>query len=403
MMNWKARQSNCYLYLATCFALMAMAWLAGGNIAAQVGRPPTLLYVVDTGEVWGDHSQILQFDTGQGKILKTFDASQDPDMALSPDGTRLYVTTYVPDPMEAPENWLSVYDTASGRLLERIRNQEAIMHTAPVYGSAMVFSASGRWLYMTKFHFNQDRSYYWYIAAFDTMLNQFLPTQVKFPCHNMTMVPARQDLNVLVVCRNSPFVFDTNLEDSATPMKRVPIRPAMITVRTANAAPSDTAASLVPSARAESWGAVFLLPREDKVGIIDDSEGSIFSFDHTAGTSQKVGQDLRLRSDGIRRGLVSENEDAVYFQFRSSRTSINDQSLSRSDQILSADPKAFAFKGALKTSKPFLSMTLSKDGNTLFTVNPDTATIGVIDTSTLTEVRQIPNVGRRPIFAIAAP
>src|SRR5262245_26313275 len=85
MMNLKIRQYNSYLQLTACFAFMVLALLACGKIAAQAGSTPSLLYVVDTGDGWFDHSQILQFDTAQGKVLKSFITGEDPEVALSPD------------------------------------------------------------------------------------------------------------------------------------------------------------------------------------------------------------------------------------------------------------------------------------------------------------------------------
>src|SRR6266404_5501691 len=377
-MNWRILQHNFYLKEAACFAFMAMALLAGGSVAAQIGQTPTLLYVLDTGEGWFDHSQILQFDTGQGKILRTFSTGRDADMALSPDGSRLYATSYTQDSDTAPsESGLSIYDTASGRLLERVANPDVMGHKYPVYGSNMAVSSSGNWIYITKFHYNPDRSYYFYLAAFDTVNREFLPHPLTLPCQGAAVMPAREDLNVLLVCRAGP-VFDVNLGDSATPMKRVALQPPVITGPIAKTSPCDMGASIVPPRLQEAWGAVFLLPGADKVALVSDSEGSVFSFDRTAGTSATVGQDPSLRTEGINRGLVSQNEDAVYFQTGPSRRFSNGQSISGNTQVVIADPSTLSFKGALKTAKPFFTMALSKDGYTLFTVNPDTATIGVI-------------------------
>ena len=49
-----------------CVPVFLLGSLVGGNIAARVGQPPTLLDAVDTGEGWFNHSQILQFDHNSG-------------------------------------------------------------------------------------------------------------------------------------------------------------------------------------------------------------------------------------------------------------------------------------------------------------------------------------------------
>lgn len=404
MMNLKISNYHSNLQVTACVAFLAMTLLAGGRIMAQVGPAPGLLYVVDTGDGWFDHSQILQFDTAQGRILKTFNGGQDPDMALSPDGSRLYVTAYSQDSDTAPlENHLSVYDTASGKLLAKIGNPDAIKHTMQAYATALTVSPSGRWLYMTKFHFTPaNNSYYWYLTAFDTIQNQFLPVQAKLPCRDVTMVATREDLSVVLVCKSSPYVFDVNLGNYANPIKRVPVRQSPAK-RTVAGGLSNGAAAILPPQSQESWGAVFLQPGVDKIALVSDLDGAVFSFDHAVGTSTMVGQQSRLKVGGISKGFLSPNDDAVYFQTASSPLSGSNHSFSRRNEILSADPKTMSLKSTLTTSSPFFSMALSKDGHTIFTVNPDAATIGIVDALTLTEVKELSGVGRRPIYVIAAP
>lgn len=145
MINWEISKRNSYLRLAACFAFMAMVTLPGLGVATQVDHAPALLYVLDTGEGWFEHAQILQLDTKSGRIRKAFAVGHNPDMALSPDESRLYVTSYTQDSDEAPvESWLSVYDTLSGRLLDRVSNPDVMLHTLPVYFSGMAVSPSGR-------------------------------------------------------------------------------------------------------------------------------------------------------------------------------------------------------------------------------------------------------------------
>ena len=403
MINWEVWKRNSYLKLAACFAFIAIVILAGRGVATQVDHAPALLYVLDTGEGWFEHAQILQVDTKSGRIRKAFAVGDNPDMALSPDESRLYVTSVTrdPDDEDLVESWLSVYDTPSGRLLDRVSNPDAMGHTLPVYGSEMAVSPSGRWLYITKFRYNPDRSYYWYLAAFDTVHSQFLREQFKFRCPAPVVIPAPQDLHLVAICQSDPFIYDINLEKAPAAATRVPIQPV---TEEPPAAPSDSANLMVPFQPQESWGAAFLLPSEDKVRIFDNTAGYIYSFDRFAGTSSMVGQNalLKMEQPLLVMGLVAQDEDAVYVQTRMSRSSSESQSYSFSNKVLVADTKTFAIRCTLNTSKPFFSMSLSRDGNTLFLVNPDTATISVVDTSTLKELREIPGVGKRPILAIPA-
>jgi hypothetical protein len=48
-------------------------------------------------------------------------------------------------------------------------------------------------------------------------------------------------------------------------------------------------------------------------------------------------------------------------------------------------------------------MTISSDGNVLYALNPVEATVTIIDAATMKERGQLTEIGKRPIFAIAAP
>jgi YVTN family beta-propeller protein len=378
--------------------LAAMACLTRGSGRAQNAQQPDYVYIADTSDPFTDDGRIILLDAAQGKVIRTFPAGGDPDFVLSPDGSRLYADGFLISADGRRSPWLSIYETSSGRLLQRISNQGALQHTLPVYAPGMDMSPSGRWLYMSKIGAEGDGGYYFYLTALDTVRGEFLPNQVRYPCRASVQLASHEDLNVVIACWDSPFIFDVSLGATTEPARRLPIKPS---IQAGEISANDPATSIAPRRQTESWGTVFLRP-DGRVVMISNAQGSIFLVDRAAGVGTKIGQNVRLRgTPGLYRAIVSRDEDAVYF-IGEGVAHLGGGSFSHSTRILRADPITLSPKGTLTTSKPFFSMALSQDGRRLFTIDPDSATVTVIDTATMTEVKQI-SVGKRPIFGAAAP
>ena len=92
-------------------------------------------------------------DTKLKEIVKTYPTGSRPDIALSRDGTRLYVASEsrVPEgPEGAGAGRLDVIDTATGATLASVANPHRWVAMGPLYGSEMALSADGHWLYVPK-------------------------------------------------------------------------------------------------------------------------------------------------------------------------------------------------------------------------------------------------------------
>jgi DNA-binding beta-propeller fold protein YncE len=81
------------------------------------------LYILDSNNN-KEESQVLVVDVEDGRVVKTFRAGSTPDMALSPDGKRLYIAST----WWTAERWgggtLDVIDAATGTLLQRVDNPD---------------------------------------------------------------------------------------------------------------------------------------------------------------------------------------------------------------------------------------------------------------------------------------
>jgi outer membrane protein assembly factor BamB len=131
-------------------SLLLIILAAIPNSHAQENQAPGdasgKLYVLDAGNN-RKKPQILVVDPSNGKVIRTYRAGYQPDMTLSPDGKLLYLSSSIENAASGLENFLDIYDTASGALLNHISNPEALQHKIPVYGTSMVMSRGGKRIY----------------------------------------------------------------------------------------------------------------------------------------------------------------------------------------------------------------------------------------------------------------
>lgn len=356
-------------------ALAVVNCTATGGDRIPAGRG---LYVLDTND-GGAGSQVMLIDITTGKVSKTYSAGFHPDMALSPDGTRLYITsTRVSGVEGSGQSLLETYDTESGTLIGTVSNPESFQSTMPIYGSSMAMSHSGRYIYMLKLH-NTKGLTEEYITAFDTMQSRFLKDHISLDDEcDIVMLPTSLDLTLDVACGNTAQLREVTLGDAVEPVKD-------------KALPIKTAQSL------EKWGAVFLQPGERNVALVSAS-GSAFAIDRSSAAVQHLAVTSQT-APWIQRGLMPENGTAVYF----SSARVKRAYPNGLDTILVADPMSLVPLGTIAATQPFFSIELSRDGSTLYMVNPEQASITVVDSGSLREVRRLAPIGHTPTIAIAAP
>lgn len=366
-----------------------------GAIQAQTG----LLYVLDVGDRF--HTQILLVDTSQNSVLRTFSAGIEPDMALSPDGGRLYVASRHVDPQgHISGSFIDTYDTSSGAIEDEATNPDPVGATIPVYRTRMAMSPSGNYIYMLKVGYptnniNADGQD-WYATAFDTVKDQFLHLHVSLDdCNNAVLLPTNQDLAFDVMCTYSNSLLEVVMSDpGASPtITRMPITGYNMRVN-------------------GGWAAAIELPDEGKI-VLFAKDGSLFDLGRSSGAVQtaggtfvgvtfKGGPDIQLHQ-----GLVSTALGTGYFGIGQTRVVPDPSGLGGYyelfDCIEETDLTKLRIEAQLCPSSRFYSMTMSGDGNVLYTVNPFTATITVIDAAAMKESAKLRGIGKTPIFAMAAP
>ena len=392
-----SRPTACILAVAVAVALLAglvplnhsgtdTSVFAARARAAQ--RFTETLYVVDTAR-YKQHSQVLAVNATSGTVIRRFPAGHQPDAILSPDGTRLYVTSS--EWVDTSSSWahtLHTYDTKSGALLTSVETPDRLLVTLDRYGSRLTMSPSGRFIYILNNHQRPHDEFY--LAFFDTTRNALLKGRVElFGCGDAVVVPSISDYKLHVLCGHAATVRQIALRQSGEEVDdtrvmirhREPYRPGLVL-----SDPVTDTLTLV----GQDWTQIRVDMRSRKVSP-------------EPATAPAPGPTaFGARSDRWLRTERAVRSGPAVFIATGSKVVLKSGSYSL-DQIEKLNAVSLKSEGVLKLTTPIYSMVRSADGRSIYGVSPDTATIIAIDTGTLKEIRRLRIPAESPIFAIVSP
>jgi len=376
---------------------------------AQQNQPvpddvPGKLYVLDAGNS-KKKPQVLVVDPSNGKVIRTYRAGDQPDMALSPDSKLLYISSSFENAASGRESFLDIYDTASGALLNHISNPEALQHKVPVYGSSMVMSPDGNRIYIEKYHWVPERPgpTGCYTSVFDTQSRQFLVDISVSDC-GVAVLPASDEQTFYLVSTARTAIDTFTITGSAGSVNTahqytsisIPLSSASTHAVQKGPGTATAPCEVLRPSTAKGIGPVFLRPQQKTVGLIL-KDGSRLSVDLSNEATTSMGQESVLgKLSGIQPILESSGSPGYFGTSQGTNSYFE-----RYDSIVRIDPATMATTGTMTTSLPFFEVARSHDESTLFTVNPEQAKITVIDAPSLREIRQL-SVGVQPILAIPA-
>jgi len=353
------------------------------------------LYIVDSNQ--GQlSSRVLLIDPQDKRVLKTFNAGLQPDIAVSPDGTRLYLafTEYQPDRMDK----LQVIDTSSGAVLQTVENPERWLGTAPRYASKMAISSDGRRLYIYKDHQTTKGDFY-YLATFDTEKGKFLPETVALPgCLSAILVPLAEEGRINVLCTGMGDVRFLNVSESgAAAVSRIPLRQSV--------------------AKSHGRNIGYVIPSRDgqRLAVVM-GDGTFYNIDNKdrkvlrtgeiqneapAGAKVAIPDGLIERWIGVQPSTVSVDGSEAYVgvgyleNLRKGNRSF--------DEVAVLDTQNLKIRRVLQTSRPITALYRSKEGRYLYGLAQDDDSILVIDTATGGQVDVISGLVRTPTLLVNAP
>lgn len=380
---------------AVVIAVASMQVLLGGQDSRRAGR----LYVVDANKN-GMDAQVHIVDPLEGRVTGALSTGHKPDLAVSSDGSRLYLA-HSPLAEGKLRGVLDVVDTTTGRTVASYPNPNRWLSTLPFYSSRLALSFDGRWLFQLKMSISNDDFSAYYVETFDTVAGQFLPNTAPVPmCVAGLLIPwpeSREKLGVL--CSHTKDLRMLTL--TATGGVATDERMAVASRRhghpgTAFFAPGSRALTAVSDMgefiRADSAGTI---PQK---GLISGTP--LISVQNSSQSSGPTSPDwlagrwIRPQPSVIasKRGWLYLGIDAV-----SSRA----QGRQQFESVAVLDLKTLQRRFTLPLSRPSWSITLSVDGSVLYAVDPAGAVLLVLDAITGREVKVIHGVGTTPIFAIS--
>jgi hypothetical protein len=213
--------------LAATFVFVTCV-LSGCQKVASHNAPRQLLYIVDSDRgSFDSHERLFALDPGRKQIVRNYATGARPDIALSPDGTRLYVAgeSRIPEgPEGAGAGRLDVIDTATGAMVASVADPNRWIAMGPLYGSEMALSADGHWLYVYKVALGPEHTASEFVAIFDTATDKFLSDTIPLSkCGASLLVPWPNGRALSALCFAAEDLRTMQFSDQGIPTTQLPV------------------------------------------------------------------------------------------------------------------------------------------------------------------------------------
>jgi DNA-binding beta-propeller fold protein YncE len=327
------------------------------------------LYILDarpdSGETGG---RIWLVDPVTGKMMGSIRTSYHPDFALSPDGSRLYIASDTR--MHVTE--IAVVDTASGTVLggQELSNR-VVPPVMPAY-STMAVSESGATLWvLTK---PTESSH---LVAIDTITGAVLPGRPDLGhCEDGQFISLRRADQVQFICPTYKKIHLIPVDDQANAL--------------------DNPLVEFPWNHKLGIAEAFPSPGDEHSITIVRGDGAVYRFDTIdlgfRATAERGGSDHVLPAAWP----TSPDGSKIYLGYsRPTETNL-------SNEFRVFDTSSWKKEATIKTTVPFWSAAVSRDGKRLYALAPQQHALLVIDTATMHQISAF-TVGSMPALAIVAP
>ncbi len=177
----------------------------------EVAAPDRSVVYVITVDDQDKRGETAVFNERTGEILKRVATEDQPDIAVTADGNRLFtLETKWSDDLKAATHRLSLVDTNDWRLLARTKIQDRILY--PGAGpSGLILAPDGSQLFIYSYKvLGDDYADYW-LAAVDPITLKILPTHITLPhCDGAWFSTVQRNLVVLCSGSNDLRFIDPN-------------------------------------------------------------------------------------------------------------------------------------------------------------------------------------------------
>jgi hypothetical protein len=363
------------------------------NVETWVKPQSGWLYVLDPepataspgGRIW-----LLDPDTG--KAMGSIRTGDYPDFALSPDGSRLYVTSAVENDLSE----FAVIDTAKGAVIKRDNVGDREVPKALPPFSMMSVSGDGLALRIVRITPESEERDMFLLATYNTETRKFSAGTVRlYNCGPGRFISHDTADHFDFLCPRSNRIRLIHVDEESRELHNIDIT--------------------LPWERRIGVAEAIELPGADKISIIR-ADGGVFEMDAAHEfTDTPARPDLPNRvppaawptsPDGTRLYLGYNNDydrqydNRFYLEYGRAPNIRPENATASEFRVL--DTHTWRKIGTIKTKMPFWGATITNDGKLLYATVPHKHTILVIDTAKMHEVRAL-KVGGAPTLALVAP
>lgn len=375
---------------------LASSWNTAGSATAPVevktwAKPePGWLYILDP--LPGPHAysgRIWLLDPQSEKVMGEIVSGSNPDFALSPDGTRLFVASRA----KGGSSNLAVIDTASGDVIQRATFDFRVVANGLPPFSTMAVSSDGLTVRILVNSPTSPETDGFQLVTFNIQTGAFLPERV----HLGNCGYGR------FIDNSAPDQFDF-LCPTTNRIRRVHLD--------AQSRELDNAFVVLPWVRRLGVAQAFPAPGAGDLTIVR-GDGAVFQMNADAATFAPTSMrgDVQGRippavwpvsSDGSRLYLGYSRTPNPRFYLDYDRSAAQNPRTQTADEFRVLDTTTWRTIGHIKTTAPFWSAVAANEGPLLYALAPYSHSVLVIDAANMHQLRAIP-VGGTPALALVAP
>lgn len=368
----------------------------GVDLARSDESPPAeTLYVLDpNGE--SHTGRIVQVDTGSHRVERSFATGYDPAMAVSPDGSRLFIASAQQNGKGALRDVLTVVDAATGAVMTKTAVEDRWEGVGVTLHPTMATSPDGRLLYVLQGQLTGPDAAAYSVATYDTAAEEFLPATIPLEgCGPGTLLPSLHDAarRLQVVC---PISHDVRIlevsPDGAAASSDAVALPTDDDGRTdGNRNPLEL--WRLSTAVLGSSDQLYAITQNGRIYVIDlIRENLVETVNLELGTDEFIAI-----------GHAEASVGGELFLGRGTLSSSGMIDRLRATAVLIVDIASWEVDGVVSPDAAFESMTASSTGDVVFTIDNDNRAVSVIDARDRRHAAVIRQVGQTPTLAEVAP
>jgi DNA-binding beta-propeller fold protein YncE len=374
---------------------------AASNIEVEnwVKPEPGWLYVLDPEPAAGTPGgRVWLLDPETAKVMGSIRTGDNPDFALSPDGSHLYVASIT----EHDSSELAVIDTAVGVVQQR--NTIVYRETANVLPSFSAMAVSGDGLALHVLIDSpqidpakpQDQDSF-LLATFDSQSGEFLPRPVRvYNCGPGRFISQGTAGQFDFLCPRSNKIRLIRLDSDSRELQKTEIKfpwERRVGVAEAIEPPGGQGIAII-----RGDGAVFQMNLDTQEFAETAAHGALPNrVPPAAWPSSPDGGRIYLGYNG---DYQRSYDNRFYLDYGRAPNLRPNDATAREFHVL--DTRTWRKLGTIKTSMPFWTAVTANDGKLLYATAPQKHSILVIDTVKMRQTRVL-KLGGAPALALVAP